>query len=309
MDKISEMTMFARTVSEGSFSAAARALKLTPSAVSKQVSRLEDRLGARLLNRTTRRLSLTEEGRAFHARCEQILAEIEEAETAVTELHSAPRGTLRIAAAVAFFNHQVMPLLPEFLARYPEVRFDLVMTDREVDMVDERIDVAIRFGQMRESTLIARRLAVSRRVICAAPSYLERHGTPRTPADLVDHNCLTLSTRPEFNVWEFGDRPEDRMRVDGNLEVSQADALYDACLAGIGLARVAGYLVEADLKAGRLVTVLEGQLREESTLYVAYPHRRHLSPKVRAFVDFLVAKFTPVPPWASAPAPPPGAEA
>ncbi|MDX1593039.1 MAG: LysR family transcriptional regulator [Gammaproteobacteria bacterium] len=309
MDKISEMTMFARTVSEGSFSAAARALKLTPSAVSKQVSRLEDRLGARLLNRTTRRLSLTEEGRAFHARCEQILAEIEEAETAVTELHAAPRGTLRIAAAVAFFNHQVMPLLPEFLARYPEVRFDLVMTDREVDMVDERIDVAIRFGQMRESTLIARRLAVSRRVICAAPSYLERHGTPRTPADLVDHNCLTLSTRPEFNVWEFGDRPEDRMRVDGNLEVSQADALYDACLAGIGLARVAGYLVEADLKAGRLVTVLEGQLREESTLYVAYPHRRHLSPKVRAFVDFLVAKFTPVPPWASAPTPSPGAEA
>jgi DNA-binding transcriptional LysR family regulator len=297
MDRLGEMTMFARTVEEGSFSAAARALKLTPSAVSKQVSRLEDRLGARLLNRTTRSLSLTEEGRAFHARCVQILAEIDEAETAVTELHAAPRGTLRVAAAVAFFNHQVMPLLPEFLERYPEVRFDLVMTDREVDMVDERIDVAIRFGQPRESTLIARKLAVSRRVICAAPAYLARHGTPQTPADLVAHNCLTLSTRPEFNVWAFGERPEDHLQVTGNVELNQADALYDACLAGIGLARVAGYLVEGDIKAGRLVAVLSGQLRESSNLYAVYPHRRHLSPKVRAFVDFLVAKFNPVPPW------------
>ena len=296
MDKIGEMTMFVQTVAEGSFSAAARSLRLTPSAVSKQVSRLEDRLGARLLNRTTRQLSLTEEGRAFHARCVQILAEIEEAETAVTELHAAPRGTLRVAAAVAFFNHQVMPLLPEFLARYPEVHFDLVMTDREVDMVDERIDVAIRFGRPRESTLIARRLTVSRRVICAAPAYLARHGTPATPADLARHNCLTLSTRPEFNVWEFGDRPEEHLRVRGNLELNQADALYDACLAGIGLARVAGYLVEDDIRAGRLVPVLEGQLRESSTLYVVYPHRRHLTPKVRAFVDFLVDQFDPAPP-------------
>jgi DNA-binding transcriptional LysR family regulator len=297
MDRLGEMTMFARTVEEGSFSAAARALKLTPSAVSKQVSRLEDRLGARLLNRTTRRLSLTEEGRAFHARCVQILAEIDEAETAVTELHAAPRGTLRVAAAVAFFSHQVMPLLPEFLERYPEVRFDLVMTDREVDMVDERIDVAIRFGQPRESTLIARKLAVSRRVICAAPAYLARHGTPATPADLARHNCLTLSTRPEFNVWAFGERPEDHLLVTGNLELNQADALYDACLAGIGLARVAGYLVEGDIKAGRLVPVLAEQLKESSNLYVVYPHRRHLSPKVRAFVDFLVAQFSPAPPW------------
>ncbi len=297
MDRLTEMTMFVHTVAEGSFSGAARALRVTPSAVSKQVARLEERLGARLLHRTTRRLSLTEEGRAFHARCAQILAEIEEAETAVTELHAAPRGTLRVAAAVAFTAHQVMPLLPEFLERYPEVHFDLIMTDREVDLVDERIDVAIRFGRLRESTLIARKLAVSRRVICAAPAYLERHGTPRTPGDLARHNCLTLSTRPEFNVWEFGERPEDRLRVAGNLELNQADALYDACLAGIGLARVAGYLVEADIKAGRLVPVLEGQLQEASSLHVVYPHRRHLSPKVRAFVDFLVAKFDPVPPW------------
>ena len=299
MDKLGEMTMFTRTVDEGSFSAAARALKLTPSAVSKQVSRLEDRLGARLLNRTTRRLSLTEEGRAFRARCVQILAEIEEAETAVTELHAAPRGTLRVAAAVAFFNHQVMPLLPEFLERYPEVHFDLVMTDREVDMVDERIDAAIRFGRPRELTLIARELAVSRRVICASPAYLARHGTPQTPSDLARHNCLTLSTRPEFNVWEFGERPEDHLRVTGNVELNQADALYDACLAGIGLARVAGYLVEEDIKAGRLVPVLTEQLKESSTLYVVYPHRRHLSPKVRAFVDFLVAKFSSALPWAT----------
>lgn len=297
MDKSQEMAMFVRTVAEGSFSAAARALKLTPSAVSKQVSRLEDRLGARLLNRTTRSLSLTGEGRAFHARCVQILAEIEEAETAVTELHAAPRGTLRINATVAFMNHQVMPLLPEFLERYPELHFDLMLTDRHVDLVDEGVDVAIRFGRLAESTLIARKLADSRRVICAAPAYLARHGTPRTPADLAAHNCLTLSTRPEFNVWEFGPRPDQHLRVDGNFEVNQADALYDACLAGIGLARVATYLVDADIKAGRLVPVLTEHLKEATSIYIAYPHRRHLSPKVRAFVDFLVAKFNPVPPW------------
>ncbi len=301
MDRLGEMTMFARTVEEGSFSAAARALKLTPSAVSKQVSRLEDRLGTRLLNRTTRSLSLTEEGRAFHARCVQILAEIDEAETAVTELHAAPRGTLRVAAAVAFFNHQVMPLLPEYLDRYPEVHFDLLLTDRQVDMVDERIDVAVHLGQPRESTQIARKIAVSRRVICASPAYLARHETPETPADLARHNCLTLSTRPEFNIWKFGDRPEDHLRVNGNLELNQADALYDACLAGIGLARLPGYLVEADIKAGRLIPVLRDHLKELSTLHVIYPHRRHLSPKVRSFVDFLVAKFGPIPPWEAAP--------
>lgn len=297
MDKSQEMTIFVRTVAEGSFSGAARAMKLTPSAVSKQVSRLEDRLGARLLNRTTRSLSLTEEGHAFHARCVQILAEIEEAETAVTELHAAPRGTLRINATVAFMNHQVMPLLPEFLDRYPELHFDLILTDRHVDLVEDGVDVAIRFGQLAESTLIARKLADSRRVICAAPDYLVRHGTPHTPADLAGHNCLTLSTRPEFNIWEFGSGPHEHLKVSGSFEVNQADALYDACLAGIGLARIATYLVAADIKAGRLVPVLTDHLKEATSIYVAYPHRRHLSPKVRAFVDFLVDKFNPVPPW------------
>lgn len=297
MDKTQEMAIFVRTVVDGSFSAAARSLKLTPSAVSKQISRLEDRLGARLLHRTTRSLNLTEEGRAFHARCVQILTEIDEAETAVTELHAAPRGTLRINATVAFMNHQVMPLLPEFLERYPEVHFDLFLTDRHIDLVEEGVDVAIRFGRLKESTLIARRLADSRRVICAAPNYIARHGVPTTPAELARHNCLTLSTRPEFNVWEFGNAPQEHLHVGGNFEVNQADALYDACRAGIGLARLATYLVADDLKAGRLVPMLEDELRESTSIYAVYPHRRHLSPKVRAFVDFLVDKFNPVPPW------------
>ena len=259
MDKTAQMTAFVRTVTEGSFSAAARSLGLTPSAVSKHVARLEERLGARLLSRSTRHLGLTEEGRAFHERCANILGEIEEAEQAVSDLHAAPRGTLRINATVAFVNHQVIPLIPEFRERYPEVRFDLVLTDHGLDLIEEGVDVAIRFGEPPEGSFIARKLADSRRVVCATPGYLARHGTPRVPGDLAEHNCLTLSTRPDFNVWEFGEG--------------------------------------ADIRAGRLVPLLTEHLHETSSIYAVYPHRRHLSPKVRTFVDFLTGKFRPVPPW------------
>ena len=289
MDKTAQMTAFVRTVTEGSFSAAA---------VSKHVARLEERLGARLLSRSTRHLGLTEEGRAFHERCANILGEIEEAEQAVSDLHAAPRGTLRINATVAFVNHQVIPLIPEFRERYPEVRFDLVLTDHGLDLIEEGVDVAIRFGEPPEGSFIARKLADSRRVVCATPGYLARHGTPRVPGDLAEHNCLTLSTRPDFNVWEFGEgAAREQLRVSGVFDVNHSDALYDAVRAGIGIARLATYLVGADIQAGRLVPLLTEHLHETSSIYAVYPHRRHLSPKVRTFVDFLTGKFRPVPPW------------
>lgn len=291
--------IFARAVQEGGFSAAARALDLTPSAVSKQISRLEDRLGVRLLNRTTRHISLTEEGRAFYERCARITAEIEAATEAVTALQGHVQGSLRVASTVAFGKHLVLPLIPEFLGRYPELRVLLEVTDRAVDLVEEGVDVAIRFTeQLTDPSLVARRLAINRRVVCAAPSYIEAHGAPTTPDDLLKHNCLSLYTVSSFNDWEF-DGPEGNrvLHVVGNFETNSADALYHAALAGLGIARLSTYLVGPDLKAGRLVALLPEYVHEKASILAVYPHRRHLSLKVRAFVDFLVEKFTPVPPW------------
>ncbi len=300
MDKAAEMMIFARAVEEGSFSAAARDLDLTPSAVSKQIRRLEDRLGVRLFNRTTRRISLTEAGQAYYERCARIIQEIEEAEEAVTSLNENPRGTLRVAATVAFGRVEVLPRINEFLERYPEINVEFELTDRHVDLVDEGIDVAIQWReQMDDPSLIARKLCVNRRIICAAPSYLERHGTPRSPEELLEHNCLTLSELELFNDWEFEDEVGGRrvLHVSGNFRANTADAVYEAVLSGAGLARLSTWLVVPDIRAGRLVPVLPEYPHENSAFYVLYPHRRHLSRKVRTFVDFLVEVFTPVPPW------------
>ncbi len=298
MDKTSEMAIFAKVVQTGGFSAAGRELGITPSAISKQIGRLEDRLGARLLQRTTRRLSLTEEGRTFYQRCTRILASIEEAEAEITALHSRPRGLLRVNGSVAFTKHQVVPLMPEFLARYPDMHINIELMDRSVDLVSEGFDLAIRLAEPADSSLIVRHLATDRRVIVAAPSYLARHGTPSGPDDLLNHNCLRISTRSRFNDWEFDEKSGKRvLHVQGNFQVNDGDSLHQAVLAGIGIGRLATYLVGPDIREGRLVPLLTDYVHERASIYVVYPHRRHLSPKVRAFVDFLVEKFVPNPPW------------
>ncbi len=300
MDKTTEMAVFATVADLGSFSAAARRLGISPSAVSKHVTRLEDRLGARLIQRTTRKLSLTEEGHAFHHRCRRILTDIEDAEAAISELHASPRGTLHINGSVAFTKHQVVPLLPEFMARYPELNVELELTDRSIDLVQEAVDVAIRLTEPTDLSLIVRRLATNRRLIVAAPGYLERHGVPTTPDALSNHNCLRVSTRSKFNDWEFTDASGTRtIHVKGRFEVNDGDSLHHAVRAGIGIARLATYLIAPDIQAGRLTPILTDYVHEQASIYVVYPHRRHLSPKVRAFVDFLVEKFTPTPPWES----------
>ncbi|HEM47189.1 MAG TPA: LysR family transcriptional regulator, partial [Alphaproteobacteria bacterium] len=260
---------------------------------------LEDRLGMRLLNRTTRQISLTEEGREFYERCVRVLAEIEEAEQWIVESRDSVRGTLRVSATVAFAKHHVLPLIPEFLERYPDLRVHLEVTDRFVDLVEEGVDVAIRFSeQIVDPSLVARRLAVNRRVVCAAPAYLERHGAPQTPEQLLEHNCLRLYTVSSFNEWEFqGAEGGGVLAVKGNFETNSADALYHAALAGVGIARLATFLVGPDLKAGRLVRLLPEYEHQKSSILAVFPKRQHLSPKVRAFVDYLVEKFTPVPPW------------
>ena len=202
-ERAEEMTVFVRAVELGGFSAAARALGLTPSAVSKGISRLEDRLGVRLLNRTTRSLTLTPEGATFLERSRRILADIDEAEQEVARFRSAPRGRLRLHISVAFGLHQLPPALPEFLTRYPDVDLDISVSDREPDLAEEGIDLAVRSGEVADQSLIARRICLMERVICAAPAYLKKHGTPRTPDDLLQHNCLLVSAQPNPANWPF----------------------------------------------------------------------------------------------------------
>ncbi len=299
MSKLEEMIAFVQAVEHRGFSAAARELELSPSAVSKQISRLEDRLGARLFHRTTRQLNLTQEGRAFYERCVAVLDEIQQAEQAVSELHGQVRGVLRVVAIAAFARAHLLPLFPEFMGRYPELKLELRLSERPVDLIDVGADVALQLSEMiDDESLVAKKLFTNRRLVCAAPAYLDRYGTPQTPEDLLDHNCLTHSSFVHFNDWEFvGPNGTKVLHVSGNFEANSATALFEAVLAGVGVARLATFLVGHDLSTGRLVPLLTDYVHEKSSLLVVYPHRRHLSTKVRAFVDFLSEKFTPVPPW------------
>ena len=300
MDRADEMSVFVRAVENGGFSAAARSLGMTPSAVSKLVGRLENRLGARLIHRTTRAFSLTHEGVAFYQRSLHILREIDEAEEAIGRATTVPRGTLRVNAAVAFATYQVVPLLPEFFERYPDVHLELTVSDRVIDLVEEAVDVAIRIGVRTDSSLISRQLVEDRRVVCASPAYLQRYGTPRVPEDLLRHSCLCwIGNQGGLNEWPFaGPEGSYTLSVSGHVEVNSGEVLYEMALAGLGIARVAEFRVGADIKAGRLAPLLvEHQPPEHLPIHAVYPHRRHLLPKVRAFVDFLIEKFHPEPPW------------
>ncbi|MEQ8442249.1 MAG: LysR family transcriptional regulator [Alphaproteobacteria bacterium] len=299
MDLAPQMLLFAKVVEEGGFSAAARREGLTPSAISKQISQLEDRLGVRLLNRSTRGMSLTEEGNTFYKRCVVIAEKIEEAESEIASLSDHPQGTLRLSSTVAFGKTQLLPILPKFLDDNPDIRVALELTDRPVDLVEGQIDVAIRFTeQIDDESLVARKLAKNQRVCCASPDYVRRFGMPVTPEDLLRHNCLTLTTVSRWNDWQFPNGTGLKsLRVKGNFEANSADAVYHAALAGVGIARLSTYLVEPDIRAGRLVRVLPDYVYEESEILAVYSDRRNLSPKIRAFVDFLADSFDGAPPW------------
>jgi DNA-binding transcriptional LysR family regulator len=300
LDHLAAMAVFTRVVEERSFTAAARALGLSKSAVSKQVSRLEDRLGVRLLNRTTRRLSLSEAGEAFYERCRRVLAEAEAAEAAVSHLAAAPRGTLRVNAPMSFGLQHVVPALPKFLGRYPEIDVDLALNDRYVDLVEEGYDVGVRIGRLADSSLIARRLARSRRLAVAAPAYLRRRGSPTHPSDLRRHDCLTYAYQAErAGQWRFrGADGAVRVEVGGRLRANNGDALREAVLAGMGIALLPTFIAGDDLRAGRLVELLPGWREEsEGEVHAVYPAMRNLSPKVRVFVDFLVDRFGDPPYW------------
>src|SRR5438094_7183195 len=292
MDPLDGIAAFARVVENGSFSAAARHLKISKSAVSAQVQRLEERLGIRLLNRTTRRISMTEAGAAYYRHCARILAEAEAAEQAASALQREPRGTLRISAPDSFGWMHVAPAVPDFLKRYPELSIDIALSPAHVNLVDEGLDLAIRIGVLEDSPLVVRKLAPSRLVVCAAPAYLKQHGTPREPGDLAKHNCLCTSLLPWGDEWRLaGKRGEVRVAVGGSLRSNNAEVLRAAALDGIGIGLLPTWAVAQPLRAGALRRVLDVWEPPASTIYAVYPGNRLMSMKVRAFVDHLIRHF------------------
>ena len=306
MDATSDLRVFVRVMDRGNFSIAAKDLGITPSAVSKLVSRLEDRLGVRLLERSTRRLALTPEGETFLLRARRIVADIEEAEAEVARVRGAPRGKLRINSGTAFGLHQLAPALAEFLGRYPEIDLELSITDRLVDLIEEQSDIAVRSGHIPDGPFIQRKLADLQRVICAAPAYLTRRGTPLTTADLKDHDCIVVAG-PGLNRWPFKSRGGvDVVDVRPRVTTDDAEAALRLAIEGAGIVRLSDVIVGGPLRAGELVALLTDVHHVEPfPLAAIYPAGRNRLPRVAVFLEYLQERFGHAP-WRlpDVPAPP-----
>jgi DNA-binding transcriptional LysR family regulator len=267
--------------------------------VSKYITRLEEQLGARLLNRTTRRLSLTEAGQAFFSRSQRGLQEIDAAQAEVSHLQKTPRGKLRINTPMSFGILHIAPGLPEFVAQYPELSMDMNLDDRQVDLIEEGFDLAIRIAELPDSSLIARRLGPCRHVACASPAYLEQNGTPQIPDDLRKHNAITFRYQDSPNEWRFL-TPDGRyasVPVTGSIQMNNSLAIREAVLSGAGITLTPSFIVGEDIKTGRLQQLLPEYRAQEISIYAVYPERRHLLPKVQAFLDFMKERITESPYW------------
>lgn len=294
------MRVFVRVASSGSFAAAGRALRLSQTAVTKHVEAIEARLGVRLLHRTTRRLTLTEAGRGYLDACGRILAEIDEAEEAAAAGQAEPRGSLRMNLPVSFGTLQVVPWLSQFCARHPHVGIELGLSDRVVDLVEEGWDLAIRIGVLAESSLVSRRLAPCRMLVCASPAYLETHGTPRSVRELAEHNCLgyTLSDRLGYDFWRFGADGTVKVPVAGTLRANNGDALRAAALAGLGIIYQPTFLVGDDVRGGALLALsLDHLPLSAGHVQAVFRPDRRMPLKTRAMIDFLADRFGTEPPW------------
>lgn len=298
MDKFQGMQLFARVVEAGSFTAAAQALGISRALASKLIQTLEESLGVRLLNRTTRRVSLTDAGRNYYLRISEILAQLAEAEAEAAELQVEPRGRLRVSAPISFSVRHLAPALSEFQRRHPRVELELELSDRLVDLVDEGFDLAIRIGKLADSSLVARRIAPACLVMVASPGYLDRAGVPREPADLVKHNFLiyTLATRREEIVLER-DGETLATRIRGNLRVDNGDFIAAAAIEGHGISVLPTFIVGEHLKRAELVPVLEDWAIPSIAIHAVYAQTRSLPAKTRALIDFLVERFGPEPYW------------
>lgn len=292
MDRLTSLTVFTRVVDSGGFSAAARRLNMSTTMVSNHVQSLEQRLGARLLNRTTRRVSMTEVGKAYYERCTRILSELEEADRAAGALQSTPSGTLRLYTSTHIVRF-IAPVLAEYLALYPKVAVEHFTGDRMIDLVEEGFDVAVRTTLPPDSSLVVRRLTPWRHFLCCAPAYIERHGAPQHPADLAGRNCLRFAYYPYGDEWHFTgpDGKPVTVRVSGNLLTSSGEALAQVALSGQGLFLAPSFLIGPYFADGRLVSVLDDYRPVEFAINAIYPHRVYLSAKVRSFIDLAVERF------------------
>jgi DNA-binding transcriptional LysR family regulator len=292
MDKYQQMRVFAAVVDAGSFVAAADALGLSKAAVSRYVSDLEQRLGARLMHRTTRRLSMTQEGEVFLARTREILAGIEASEAEISTRAESATGLLKLSVPVSFGIRQLAPLWSQFLAAHPRVSLDVQLSDRLIDLVDEAFDLAVRIARLPDSSLVSRRLASTRLVLCASPQYLERQGAPRHPSELTDHEVLGYSLLSIGEQWQFSGPDESvTVRVRPRFWTNNGDTCVAAAVDGSGIVLQPTFLIGAELASGQLVEVLPQFRAMELGIYAVYPTRRFVLPKVRAMLDFLQAKF------------------
>jgi len=303
-DALQEMAVFSKVVAAGSLSAAARELGLSPALVSRRLAALEARLGVRLVNRTTRSLNLTVEGSRYYDACTRVLAEIEEADAQVSAGRVEPQGALKVALPASFGHQHVAPLVPQFAARYPKVQLALSLSDRSVNVMDEGFDVAVCIADLQDSSLAARKLAPNRRVVCASPAYLAAHGIPRTPEDLVQHNCLVAGDFASSWEYKTPDGRSSSVRVKGRYACDNWEVLREWALAGLGIALKSTWDVYRQLRDGSLIALLPGySFHSDVAIYAVYPHRRFLPAKTRVFIEFLALSFGPEPYW-DFPAPP-----
>lgn len=297
MDRLLSMDVFLKVADLGGFAAAARALDLSPTMVGKHIRFLEDRLGVRLLNRTTRRQSLTEAGRVYLERCRQLLAEAEDVELSVQALRAAPRGVLRVASPVTFGTQGLVPALADYLEAQPEVQVELVLQDRAVDLVEEGLDAMVHIGDiryLRDASLKARPLGLYHMLICAAPEYLARHGVPLSPGELAGHACLGFAYWDRRDAWRLlGPEGEETVPVHSRFTATQGQALRMAALAGMGIVMQPELLLAEDVAAGRLVRLLPGHAPPARPIHLLYAPDRRITPKLRSFLDFMATRFKP----------------
>ena len=297
-DRFELIQSFVAVAQKLSFVEAADSLQVDPSALSRRIRRLEKRLGVRLFNRNTRRVALTEAGILYLSHCTEVLAKLDQADAIVSHLSASPRGLLRMTLPVSFGQRHIAPALPEFLNRYPQLELDLSFTDRFVDVVEESIDVAIRIGQLQDSQLVVRRLAANRRVLCAAPAYVQKYGSPQTPKELEQHSCLNFSRFATGDIWHFS-RQNQRIAVPvkGKLRADNGEALYQAVLGGCGIALMPTYIVGDALRTGELETVLDDWKVPTTDIFAMLGVGQYIPSKTQVFVDFLVERFCDPPDW------------
>ncbi len=291
MDKLRAMAIFVRIVEDGSLTAAADALGTSVPSVVRSLAALEREVGVRLMNRTTRRSSLSDEGREYYERCKRVLAEVEAADALLSARRSEPKGRLRLTAPVMYGRMHVAPVVADFIAQFPGMEVELLLLDRVVDLVEEGIDAAFRIGHLPESTLVGLPLGETRRVVCAAPAYLRQTGVPKAPADLAARRCIVFTGLSSTNEWSFAGKPAVRVPVRPVLRTNQFDVAVDACLRGLGCGQFLCYQVDALIDAGRLKRVLAEFEPAPLPIQLVYPHARLLSPNVRAFVDLAVRRL------------------